>query len=70
MGRHPSILDTPRAGYRRCLGPGREHGFRSPDKTNCVVCPQCRFRSQAPQTMLTAWDARGSRKAVHKSESK
>jgi hypothetical protein len=33
--------DTPRAGTRRCLGPGKEHTFYSPDCKRFCVCVRC-----------------------------
>ena len=33
--------DTPRAGKIRCLGPGKEHSFHSPDVRRYRVCAKC-----------------------------
>jgi hypothetical protein len=36
----------------RCLGPGREHEFLSPDPVRCRVCDECRRKQRA---MNSGW---------------
>lgn len=36
-----SRTTTARQHRVRCLGPGREHEFLSPDRVRCRVCPAC-----------------------------
>lgn len=40
-------------GLVRCLGPGEEHTFDSPDPTHIRVCPDCRKKlDRAPRMFL------------------
>ncbi len=43
--RKPATAKVPNT---RCLGPGKEHTFDSPDPVNIRICPRCRGERQPP----------------------
>lgn len=51
----------------RCLGPGEEHRFFSPDPTKIRICPECTKLRQPPINVLQEQFDSGSRVERHQS---